>query len=66
MHHGVCSGGSKILYAWAKDAPPAKIPDDVGFKVGNDFAYIVLQVHYAHKLLVPNHAGIQITFTESQ
>ena len=64
MHHSACVGGSKILYAWAKDAPPAKIPHDVGFKVGNDYAYMVLQVHYAHRLSVANHAGVQISFTE--
>ena len=66
MHHSVCNGKSKILYAWAKDAPPSQIPKDVGFKVGTNYAYIVLQVHYAHALSIPNHAGIQVTFTEQK
>ena len=61
-----CSGKSKILYAWAKDAPPAKIPQNVGFKVGNNYAYIILQVHYAHRLSIPDHAGVQISFTEKR
>ena len=25
----------------------SKIPSDVGFKVGDDFPYVVIQVHYA-------------------
>lgn len=39
----------KIIYAWARDAPPLKLPNGVGFKVGSDspIKYIVLQVHYA-------------------
>ncbi|KAJ7365746.1 hypothetical protein OS493_002462 [Desmophyllum pertusum] len=41
-------GAQKILYAWAKDAPPKYLPKDVGFAVGGDsgIRYLVLQVHY--------------------
>lgn len=45
----VCSSGSQhILYAWGKNAPPLKLPKDVGFKVGpsTNIKYLVLQVHY--------------------
>lgn len=43
-----CSGGSRIIYAWAYDAPGLTLPKDVGFKVGGDTGinYLVLQVHY--------------------
>ena len=45
-----CSAGSQVIYAWAKDAPPLKLPEGVGFRVGKDTGinYLVLQVHYAH------------------
>lgn len=45
----VCGGGPQtIMYAWAKNAPALKMPDDVGFHVGGDtgYNYLVLQVHY--------------------
>ena len=63
MHHSTCQGPSKIIYAWAKDAPPTKIPDNVGFKVGKGHSYIVLQVHYAHPLPSPDNAAVEITFS---
>lgn len=42
-------GQSQIIYAWARDAPALRLPEGVGFKVGNNspVKYIVLQVHYA-------------------
>ncbi|XP_043462355.1 peptidylglycine alpha-hydroxylating monooxygenase [Leptopilina heterotoma] len=45
-----CSGGSQIIYAWAKNALRLNLPKDVGFKVGGQtkIQYLVLQVHYAH------------------
>ncbi|XP_035211350.1 peptidylglycine alpha-hydroxylating monooxygenase-like isoform X2 [Stegodyphus dumicola] len=44
-----CSSGFQVIYAWAKDAPPLELPNEVGFKVGNSSGinYLVLQVHYA-------------------
>lgn len=44
-----CSKGSQIIYAWARDAPPLQLPQDVAFEVGGDskIQYLVLQVHYA-------------------
>lgn len=52
LHHVVCSGSSSILFAWAKNAPPTKLPKDVGFRFGGDtqIKYLVMQIHYAHKL----------------
>lgn len=46
----ICKGQSQIVYSWAMDAPSLKMPNGVGFKVGQgtDINYLVLQVHYAH------------------
>ncbi|KAM4049411.1 peptidyl-glycine alpha-amidating monooxygenase isoform 4-T5 [Anomaloglossus baeobatrachus] len=45
---GPCTDKSSIMYAWARNAPPTKLPKDVGFKVGGNsgIKYFVLQVHY--------------------
>ncbi|XP_076335222.1 peptidylglycine alpha-hydroxylating monooxygenase-like isoform X2 [Tachypleus tridentatus] len=47
----VCSEGSHIIYAWARDAPKLTLPEGVGFKVGgrdSGINYLLLQVHYAN------------------
>uniref|UniRef100_UPI00398E6176 peptidyl-glycine alpha-amidating monooxygenase B isoform X2 n=1 Tax=Pristiophorus japonicus TaxID=55135 RepID=UPI00398E6176 len=46
--YGTCLDEAKIMYAWARNAPPTILPADVGFRVGGntDINYIVLQVHY--------------------
>jgi len=51
-HHGVCMGASKIIFAWAKNAPPTILPPSVGFRLGGkeQTGYLVLQIHYAHPL----------------
>ena len=64
MHDPGCEGETKLLYAWAKDVPSARIPDGVGFKVGSPYRYIVLQLHYAHPLSTPDHASVEISFTD--
>ncbi|TRY85578.1 hypothetical protein DNTS_032554 [Danionella cerebrum] len=45
---GTCRDQAKIMYAWARNAPPTKLPKDVGFKVAGDtrINYFVLQIHY--------------------
>ncbi|KAL3084630.1 hypothetical protein niasHT_034669 [Heterodera trifolii] len=51
-----CGGNSHILYAWARNAPPLKLPKDVAFAVGNEgdpVQYIVLQIHYAKQFVGP-------------
>jgi len=42
----------RIIYAWAKNAPPTILPTDTGFRIGpeSNISYLVLQVHYAHPL----------------
>ncbi|XP_062924679.1 peptidyl-glycine alpha-amidating monooxygenase A isoform X3 [Mobula hypostoma] len=46
--HGTCLQSAEIMYAWARNAPPTHLPEDVGFRVGGNTGinYIVLQVHY--------------------
>ncbi|CAH3014635.1 unnamed protein product [Porites evermanni] len=48
MGSGVCGSGEKIVYAWGRNAPELKLPNDVAFEVGHGTAapYLVLQVHY--------------------
>ncbi|NWR37007.1 AMD monooxygenase, partial [Tachuris rubrigastra] len=45
---GTCRDKSNILYAWARNAPPTRLPKGVGFRVGGEAGgrYFVLQVHY--------------------
>ncbi|XP_040012985.1 peptidyl-glycine alpha-amidating monooxygenase isoform X2 [Xiphias gladius] len=45
---GTCEDEPSIMYAWARNAPPTKLPKDVGFKVGRNSgtSYFVLQIHY--------------------
>uniref|UniRef100_A0A4W3JI52 Peptidylglycine alpha-amidating monooxygenase n=1 Tax=Callorhinchus milii TaxID=7868 RepID=A0A4W3JI52_CALMI len=46
--YGTCLDEAKIMYAWARNAPPTRLPAGVGFRVGGNSGinYIVLQVHY--------------------
>uniref|UniRef100_A0AC35EYL8 Peptidylglycine monooxygenase n=1 Tax=Panagrolaimus sp. PS1159 TaxID=55785 RepID=A0AC35EYL8_9BILA len=49
--HATCSGLSRILYAWARNAPSFQLPKDIAFSIGNEgdkIHYLVLQIHYAH------------------
>ncbi|KAI4816299.1 hypothetical protein KUCAC02_008629 [Chaenocephalus aceratus] len=45
---GTCEDEASIMYAWARNAPPTKLPKDVGFKVGRSsgISHFVLQIHY--------------------
>ncbi|KAK5607474.1 hypothetical protein CRENBAI_021222 [Crenichthys baileyi] len=45
---GTCEDEASIMYAWAQNAPPTKLPNDVGFKVGRNsgMSFFVLQIHY--------------------
>ncbi|XP_012496509.1 PREDICTED: peptidyl-glycine alpha-amidating monooxygenase [Propithecus coquereli] len=45
---GTCTDKANILYAWARNAPPTRLPKGVGFRVGGGTGskYFVLQVHY--------------------
>ncbi|XP_070542827.1 probable peptidylglycine alpha-hydroxylating monooxygenase 1 [Ptychodera flava] len=66
----MCQGSTKILYAWAMDAPDLKLPEGVGFAIGGDtdINYLVLQVHYGHidKFLdgkTTDNSGMTLHFT---
>eukprot|EP00096_Caligus_rogercresseyi_P011837 TRINITY_DN4797_c0_g1_i2.p1 TRINITY_DN4797_c0_g1~~TRINITY_DN4797_c0_g1_i2.p1 ORF type:complete len:805 (+),score=181.95 TRINITY_DN4797_c0_g1_i2:63-2417(+) len=66
LHHGMCSSGdSKIMYAWAKDAPGINLPPDAGFVVRAE-EYIVLQVHYKHPLQNPDFTSLQLKYTTNK
>lgn len=66
---GTCKDESAIMYAWARNAPPTKLPKDVGFKVGghSDMSYFVLQMHYGDVSAFRDHhkdcSGLSLTMT---
>ncbi|KAK6105982.1 Copper type II ascorbate-dependent monooxygenase C-terminal domain family protein [Brugia pahangi] len=56
---------SHILYAWARNAPDLKLPQDVAFSVGHNFdsiKYLIMQVHYAHPFVgkIEDYSGITL------
>lgn len=58
----------QVIYAWARNADPLKLPEDVGFKVGvnTETEYLVLQVHYSKKfpglLVTPQEVYVKQLF----
>jgi Copper type II ascorbate-dependent monooxygenase, N-terminal domain len=62
-HHLTCEDGEEILFAWARRAPPTEMPHDVTFKVDPaQTPYLVLQVHYAHKMDQPDSSAISVEY----
>ncbi|XP_032239436.2 peptidyl-glycine alpha-amidating monooxygenase A [Nematostella vectensis] len=65
-----CASGQEILFAWAKNAPPKKLPKGVAFQIGKKFNinYLVLQVHYRHKAKVgqSDHSGFVLHTTTTR
>ncbi|XP_053729622.1 peptidyl-glycine alpha-amidating monooxygenase isoform X3 [Synchiropus splendidus] len=67
--HGTCRDEASIMYAWARNAPPTKLPKDVGFKVGRNsgMTYFVLQMHYGDVSSFRDHhrdcSGLTLTMT---
>ena len=62
-HHRTCDDGEEILFAWAKRAPPTVMPPDVTFKIDPEQTpYLVLQVHYAHKMNVVDSSAIKVEY----
>jgi len=63
QHSPVCASESRIVYAWAMDAPELQMPPGVGFKVGGetDIKWLVLQVHYKDvtPFVAPSTCAIQ-------
>ncbi|KAM9329356.1 peptidyl-glycine alpha-amidating monooxygenase [Gastrophryne carolinensis] len=69
---GTCTDKSSIMYAWARNAPPTKLPKGVGFKVGGSsgIKYFVLQVHYGNaKAFQDKHkdcTGVTVQITQER
>ncbi|GAB6032429.1 hypothetical protein CHUAL_011067 [Chamberlinius hualienensis] len=55
----------KILFAWAKNAQPTTLPDNVGFRIGSDnnVNFLVLQVHYVSPLNEKDSSGLTLQMT---
>uniref|UniRef100_A0A3Q3G8K6 Peptidylglycine alpha-amidating monooxygenase n=1 Tax=Labrus bergylta TaxID=56723 RepID=A0A3Q3G8K6_9LABR len=66
---GTCKDGASIMYAWARNAPPTKLPKDVGFKVGRSsgMSHLVLQIHYGDVSAFRDHhrdcSGVSLRMT---
>uniref|UniRef100_A0A7N6FH99 Peptidylglycine alpha-amidating monooxygenase n=1 Tax=Anabas testudineus TaxID=64144 RepID=A0A7N6FH99_ANATE len=69
---GTCVDEASIMYAWARNAPPTKLPKDVGFKVGGNsgMSYFVLQIHYGDITAFRDHhrdcSGLTLQMTSKQ
>ncbi|XP_041372877.1 peptidyl-glycine alpha-amidating monooxygenase B-like [Gigantopelta aegis] len=70
---GICGPGlqQKILFAWAKNAPPTKLPKDVGFRLGGSkgIQTLVLQVHFKHKFeenAAKDNSGLKLYITKQK
>ena len=63
LHHSLCKGGQSIMFAWAKNAPATTLPAGVSFKVNpKERRFLVLQVHYAHKLEDEDHTSLSLSY----
>uniref|UniRef100_A0A915Q3W7 Peptidylglycine monooxygenase n=1 Tax=Setaria digitata TaxID=48799 RepID=A0A915Q3W7_9BILA len=56
---------SHILYAWARNAPDFRLPENVAFSIGHDsdpVKYLIMQVHYAHPFVgkISDYSGITV------
>ncbi|KAM8744151.1 peptidyl-glycine alpha-amidating monooxygenase isoform 1-T3 [Acanthopagrus schlegelii] len=66
---GTCEDEASIIYAWARNASPTKLPRDVGFKVGRNsgMSYFVLQIHYGDVSAFRDHhrdcSGVALRMT---
>ncbi|KAM4528176.1 peptidyl-glycine alpha-amidating monooxygenase B isoform 1-T1 [Odontesthes bonariensis] len=66
---GTCEDEASIMYGWARNAPPTKLPKDVGFRVGRNsgMSYFVLQIHYGDVSAFKDHhrdcSGLTLTMT---
>ncbi|KAM8827392.1 peptidyl-glycine alpha-amidating monooxygenase B isoform 5-T13 [Spinachia spinachia] len=66
---GTCEDEASIMYAWARNAPPTRLPKDVGFKVGRNsgMSHLVLQIHYGDVSAFNDHhkdcSGITLRMT---
>ncbi|KAH0816760.1 hypothetical protein GEV33_006031 [Tenebrio molitor] len=63
-----CADGLNVIYAWALNAKPLKLPENVGFQVGKgtQIQYLVLQIHYSKKFKdnETDNSGLNLIYTE--
>ncbi|EFA01712.1 peptidylglycine alpha-hydroxylating monooxygenase [Tribolium castaneum] len=63
-----CAEGSNVIYAWALNAKPLQLPENVGFQVGegSKIQYLVLQIHYSKKFKEneSDNSGLNLIYTE--
>ncbi|CAJ0593262.1 unnamed protein product [Cylicocyclus nassatus] len=68
----VCGEGvPRVLYAWARNAQPLYLPNNVAFSVGHEddsVKYFVMQVHYAKPFVgdVIDYSGVTIHMTQNR
>ncbi|XP_013870563.1 peptidyl-glycine alpha-amidating monooxygenase A [Austrofundulus limnaeus] len=66
---GTCKDEASIMYAWARNAPPTKLPKGVGFRVGKNsgMSHFVLQIHYGDVSAFRDHhrdcSGLSLKMT---
>lgn len=63
--HSVCSPSATtqhVLYGWAKDAPPAGVPDGAAFRVGHGTGTksLVMQVHFTTRRPPGDRSGVRL------
>ncbi|EFJ48883.1 hypothetical protein VOLCADRAFT_120843 [Volvox carteri f. nagariensis] len=58
----VCNGPSTIFYGWGRNAPDLRLPEGVGYSVGENtgIKYIVAQVHYLAVRPPDDHSGVTL------
>ena len=63
--HSVCSPSATtqhVLYGWAKDAPPAGVPEGAAFRVGHGTGTtsLVMQVHFSTRRPPGDKSGVRL------
>ena len=63
--HSVCSPSATtqhVLYGWAKDAPPAGVPEGAAFRVGHGTGTrsLVMQVHFTTRRPPGDKSGVRL------
>lgn len=64
-HHATCNDQSHILWAWAKNAKPTVLPENVAFKLAPE-EYVVMQIHYKNPFKEPDHSGVTAKISSIQ
>nr|AEI84584.1 peptidylglycine alpha-amidating monooxygenase [Conus bullatus] len=67
----ICEGSQQIMFAWAKNAPPTKLPEGVGMRIGKQLSIktVVVQIHYAKSFSEneePDKSGIRLHLSKKK